>query len=55
MRRREVLAYAYQIPIADSELDLLQRKLDLKQGVEWNGVALNVMEDTISHWRDYYS
>ena len=64
MPRRDVLAYAYQIAIADTELDLLQRKLELtrlpsnlvgEQWAEQNGVTLKLIENTMSYWRDHYS
>lgn len=64
MPARKVLAYAYQITIADTELDLLQRKLELtrlpsnlagEQWAEQNGVTLDMIEDTITYWRDHYS
>lgn len=63
-QEREILAYAYQIAIADSELDLLQRKLELtrlpsnlagERWAEWNGVTLRLMEDTVSYWRNHHN
>lgn len=64
MPTKEALAHVYQIAIADTELDLLQRKLELtrlpsnlvgEQWAEQNGVSLKLMEDTIGHWRDHYN
>ena len=62
--RRDILAYTYQIAIADNELDPLQRKLELTRlpsnlvGERWaeqHGVTLRLMENTMSYWRDHYS
>ena len=58
------MAHDYQIAIADSELDLLQRKLELtrlpsnlagEQWAEQNNVTLQLMENTITYWHDIYS
>lgn len=64
MPRKNTLSYAFQISIADNELDLLRRKLELIRlpsdlaGEEWaeqNGVTLRLVEDTMSYWRDHYN
>ena len=58
------MAETYQIAVADSELELLQRRLELTRlpsesdGYQWaerNGVTLKLMNDTITYWRDHYS
>ncbi|CAF9927205.1 hypothetical protein IMSHALPRED_007157 [Imshaugia aleurites] len=53
----------FEIAIADSELDLLQRKLELtrlpsnlagEQWAEQNHVTLRFIEEAIVYWRDHY-
>lgn len=64
MPRKDLLSYTFQISVADKELDLLRRKLELSRlpsdlaGEEWaeqNGVTLRLVKDTLSYWRDQYS